>query len=181
MDEVLCYELLEGGRLSKQHSTTKIAPGSGPRHFAFHASARFGYVLNEITRTITAFRYNARNGELSKIQTISTVPEGWTRGSTAEIFIHPGGRFLYCSNRGHDSIACFRIDPDSGRLTLVEIEKTGGRTPRNFNLDPSGRWIIAANQSSGDLHVFSIDQATGALEPAAGRIEMPNPVCVVFL
>ena len=181
MDEVLCYELLDDGRLSRQRGTTKVAPGSGPRHFAFHASGRFGYVLNEISRTITVFRYNPRNGELNQVQTISTVPEGWTRGSTAEIFIHPNDKFLYSSNRGHDSIACFRIDQESGRLTLVDIEKTGGRTPRNFNLDPSGRWIIAANQASGDLHVFSIDQETGILEPAAGRIEMSDPVCVVFL
>ena len=116
-----------------------------------------------------------------EIQTISTVPDGWSRGSTAEIFVHPGGRFLYASNRGHDSIACFHIHQGCGKLSLVDIEKTGGRTPRNFNLDPSGKWIIAANQSSGDLHVLAINQKTGALNPAGGRLEIPNPVCVVFL
>ena len=181
MDQIVRYELEENGQLSKSLGSTKVDPGTGPRHFAFHPGANFGYVLNEITRTITAFRYNAASGELTEIQTISTVPEGWARGSTAEIFIHPNGRFLYSSNRGHDSIACFNIHQGCGKLSLIEIEKTGGRTPRNFNLDPSGRWIIAANQSSGDLQVFSIDQKTGALEPTAAHLEIPAPVCVVFL
>ena len=181
MDQIVRYKLEENGQLSDRLGSTKVNPGAGPRHFAFHPKAPFGYVLNEITRTIIAFRYNQSSGELTEIQTISTVPDGWTKGSTAEIFIHPNGRFLYSSNRGHDSIACFHIHQGCGKLSLVEIEKTGGRTPRNFNLDPSGKWIIAANQSSGDLHVFSLDQNTGALAPAAGRIEIPAPVCVVFL
>ena len=181
MDQIIRYELEEGGRLSERRGATGVDPGAGPRHFAFHPKAEFGYVLNEITRTITAFGYNQSSGELTELQTISTVPDGWSRGSPAEIFIHPGGRFLYASNRGHDSIACFHIHQGSGKLSLVEIEKTGGQTPRNFNLDPSGKWIIAANQSSGDLHVFSINQETGALSPAASRLEVPAPVCVVFL
>ncbi len=181
MDQIVRYELEKGGRLSERRGATTVDPGAGPRHFAFHPKAAFGYVLNEITRTITAFRYSQSSGKLTEIQTISTVPDGWSRGSTAEIFVHPSGRFLYASNRGHDSIACFHIHQGCGKLSLVDLEKTGGRTPRNFNLDPSGKWIIAANQFSGDLHVFSINQKTGALDPAGGRLEIPNPVCVVFL
>ncbi|NIP98998.1 MAG: lactonase family protein, partial [Akkermansiaceae bacterium] len=93
---------------------------------------------------------------------------------------HPSGKFLYGSNRGHDSIACYQIDEKTGKLTLVDIVKTGGRSPRNFSIDPDGKFVIAANRASGDLHVFSIDQSSGALEPGIGRFEMPSPVCVLF-
>lgn len=180
MDQILRYELKDDGSLSEQKGTTKVAPGSGPRHFAFHPSGKFAYVINEMVRTVTAFTYDADTGALKEIQTISTVPEGWDKGSTAELFAHPNGRFLYGSNRGHDSIACYKIEEATGKLTLVEIEKTGGKSPRNFNIDPSGKWIIAANRASGDLHGFSIDQKTGALAPGLARIEVPMPVCVLF-
>lgn len=180
MDQVLRYRIKEDGSLSEQDGTTKVKGASGPRHFAFHPSGKFGYVLNEMNRTITAFTYAGTTGDLKEIQTASTVPEGWERGSTAEIFCHPNGNWLYSSNRGHDSIACFAIDPSNGRIEVIDIEKTGGRTPRNFNLAPEGKHLIAANQTSGDLHVFDIDQKTGALEPGMGRLEVPNPVCVVF-
>ena len=181
LDQIIKYELDPSGRLSERKGSTKIAPGSGPRHFAFHPNGKFAYVINELTRTVTAFNYASESGTLNEIQTISTVPEGWKRGSTAELFAHPNGKFLYGSNRGHDSIACYKIDGSSGMLTLTDIEKTGGRSPRNFSLDPEGKFIIAANRASGDLHVFSIDQETGALQPGIGRIEMPAPVCVLFL
>ena len=180
MDQILRYELKDDGSLSELKGSTKVAPGSGPRHLAFHPSGKFAYVINEMVRTVTAFTYDAGGGELKEIQTISTVPEGWEKGSTAEIIAHPNGNFLYGSNRGHDSIACYKIDGATGKLTLVEIEKTGGRMPRNFDIDPSGKWIIAANGGSGDLHAFSINQKTGALEPGEARIEMPSPVCVLF-
>jgi 6-phosphogluconolactonase len=180
LDLLVKYELGNDGRLSERKGAAKVAPGSGPRHFAFRPDGKFAYVINEMLRTVTAFAYEAETGTLTEIQTISTVPEGWREGSTAELFPHPSGRFLYGSNRGHDSIAAFRIDEANGKLALIEIEKTGGRTPRNFNLDPGGRFLIAANQTSGDLHVFSIDPGSGALEPETGRIEVPSPVCVVF-
>lgn len=180
MDEILRYGIKEDGSLSKQVGTTKVKGAAGPRHFAFHPSGQYGYVLNEMNRTITAFTVNKGTGDLKEIQTVSTVPEGWEKGSTAEIVCHPNGKWLYSSNRGHDSIACFAIDLSNGRLGIIDIEKTGGRTPRNFNLAPEGKHIIAANQSSSDLHVFDIDQKTGALAPGMGRVEVPNPVCVVF-
>jgi 6-phosphogluconolactonase len=180
LDQIIRYELEAGGGLSEPGAATKVAPGSGPRHFAFRPDGKFAYVINEMVRTVTAFRHDADSGALQEIQTLPTVPEGWTKGSTAELVAHPNGKLLYGSNRGHDSIACYRIDPASGTLTLVEFEKTGGQTPRNFNLDPGGSLLVAANQSSGDLHVFSIDPETGALEPGIGRVEVPSPVCVVF-
>jgi 6-phosphogluconolactonase len=181
LDQIIMYELRADGSLSEQKAVTKVTPGSGPRHFAFHPGGKFAYLINEMVRTVSAFTYDAGSGMLTEIQTISTVPDGWKKGSTAELFAHPSGKFLYGSNRGHDSIACYRLDATSGKLTLIESEKTGGTTPRSFGLDPDGKFLIAANQSSGDLHVFAIDQETGALEPREGRIEVPAPVCVVVL
>lgn len=180
LDEILCYPLGADGSLGERQGVTKVSPGAGPRHFAFHPDGRYAYVINELNRTVTAFRYDRDTASLEEIQEISTVPDGWTSGSTAELVAHPNGKFLYGSNRGHDSIACFAIDQETGKLETIEIEKTGGNSPRNFALDPSGEYVIAANQASGDLHVFSIDPETGALNPAAGRIEMPAPVCVLF-
>lgn len=181
LDQIIRYEIKDDGSLSEPQGETKVTPGSGPRHFDFHPSGKFAYVINEMVRTVTAFTYDATTGSLTEMQTLSTVPEGWKSGSTAELYAHPNGKFLYGSNRGHDSIACYQIDPKSGKLSLTEVEKTGGRTPRSFGIDPDGKFIIAANQSSGDLHVFSIDEKTGALAPGIGRIEVPAPVCVVFL
>jgi 6-phosphogluconolactonase len=180
-DTIERYQLEASGMLSIEKSSTNVAPGAGPRHIAFHPGGKFVYVITELSRTVTAFAYAPDTGMLTEIQTISTVPDGWKKGSTAELFAHPSGKFLYGSNRGHDSIACYRIDATSGKLTLIEIEKTGGKTPRSFGLDPDGKFLIAANQSSGDLHVFAIDQETGALEPGVGRIDVPAPVCVVVL
>ena len=181
LDQIIMYELRADGSLSEQKAVTKVTPGSGPRHFAFHPGGKFAYLINEMVRTVSAFTYDAGSGSLVEIQTLSTVPAGWKSGSTAELLAHPNGRFLYGSNRGHDSIACYRIDPAKGKLTLVEIEHTGGKTPRSFGLDPDGHFLLAANQTSGDLHVFKIDQNTGALAPGLGRLEIPAPVCVVVL
>lgn len=180
IDQVISYRITPGGELERAGST-KVTAGAGPRHFAFRPDGEFAYVINELSRTVTAFRYDAAGGSLEEIQTISTVPEGWTEGSTAELFAHPAGRFLYGSNRGHDSIAVYRIDPGKGTLTLVEIEKTGGQTPRSFGLAPGGGHLLAANQGSGDVHAFSVDATTGSLDPAAGRLEVPAPVCVLVL
>lgn len=179
LDQILSYELQDNGSLGDRNGATKVAPGSGPRHLAFHPGGNFAYVINEMLRTITAFTYRAATGTLTEIQTVSTVAEGWETGSTAEIFAHPNGKFLYGSNRGHDSIAAYRINAESGELLSVDLEKSGGKTPRSFGIDPEGRFLIAANRNSGDLHVFAIDPSTGALEPGTGRIEVPSPVCVL--
>jgi 6-phosphogluconolactonase len=159
----------------------KLAPRSGPRHFAFHPNRRFVYAINEISRTVTAFAYDARNGSMREIQTITTVPPEVTTGSTAEVVVHPSGDFLYGSNRGHDSIAAFRIDKSKGTLTPLGTFPTGGRTPRNFNIDPTGRWLLAANQQSNTLVLFRVDRATGKLDSAGVTLEVPVPVCVRFV
>jgi 6-phosphogluconolactonase len=136
-------------------------------------------VINEMTSTITAFAYEPGRGELRAVQTITTLPEDFTENnSTAEIQVHPSGKFVYGSNRGHDSIAVFTVDRSTGQLTPVEHASTLGRTPRNFAIDPSGRFLLAANQNSGNVVAFRIDANSGKLEPTGHQIEVPSPVCV---
>ena len=163
-------------------STVSLPPGSGPRHLAFAPSYKRLYVINELSSTISAFGWNAANGMLTAEQRVSTLPAGVSASNTtAEITLHPSGRFLYGSNRGHDSIAVFRVDPGTGALTFVEHEPAGGRTPRNFAIAPGGHWLIAANQDSNSVVTFRIDQQTGALERAGNAATVPLPVCVTFV
>jgi 6-phosphogluconolactonase len=159
-----------------------VAPGSGPRHFAFHPDGKHAYVINELVCTVTAFDYNAGKGTLKEIETKTTLPHKMKPGySTAEVQVHPSGKFLYGSNRGHDSIAVFAIDPATGKLTSVQHEPTQGKTPRNFGIDPTGTYLLAANQDSDNIVVFRIDPKTGRLTAAGQMVEVPMPVCVKFL
>jgi 6-phosphogluconolactonase len=160
----------------------KIAAGSGPRHLVFHPSGKFVYVVNEMGSNVTAFGYDAATGDLTELQTASTLPEGFKVDNTcAEVQAHPSGKFLYASNRGDDSIAVFSIDPASGKLTPTSRTKTGGKVPRNFRLDPSGAWLFAANQNGGGITVFKVDPETGALTGTGTTIDIASPVCVKFL
>ncbi len=139
-------------------------------------------MINELQSTVTAFAYDAQPGVLSPLQTISTLPDDFAGDSTtAEVQVHPSGRFLYGSNRGHDSIAVYAINAGTGKLTFVEHESTQGKTPRNFGLDPSGRFLLAANQNSDTIVVFRIDQQTGRLSPTGSKVEVPSPVCVKMI
>lgn len=163
-------------------TSPRLDPGSGPRHFAFHPSGRFAYVINELLSTITVFRYAATSGRLEAIQTVPTLPAGFTGSSTtAEVVVHPNGRFLYGSNRGHDSLAVFSIHPDDGRLSLIGHEPTGGKTPRNFNIEPGGRTLWAANQGSDNIVVFNIDTQSGRLTRTGQELRVGSPVCIKFL
>ncbi len=156
-----------------------VTPGGGPRHFAIHPSGRFAWTNNEMTMVVTGFRRNANDGSLFAIQEITTIPGGYNgRKSTAECLVHPSGKFLYVSNRGHESITAYTIDETSGLLTYVENENTGGREPRNFFIDPSGRWLLAENQNTDTIVVFSIDAETGALNPAGQSVSVGRPVCI---
>src|SRR5207253_6053486 len=140
--------------------------GAGPRHFAFHPDGRHAYVINEMASTVTAMDFDAEYGALKTAQTVTTLPTGFKgNSSTAEVQVHPSGKFLYGSNRGHDSIAIFAIDPATGLLTPTGYEPTGGKTPRNFSIDPMGAYLLAANQDSGTVVVFKIDPETGGLTP----------------
>lgn len=181
VDKVFVYRLngRNGTLTDAPAAFGQVAPGSGPRHFAFHPSGRFGYVINELALTVTAFAFDSTTGELAEIQTISTLPPGTEKqGSTAEVRVHPSGKFLYGSNRGHDSIVVYSIDQSTGELTYVENEPTQGSTPRNFFVEPSGRFLFAENQQSGTIVVLKIDQQTGALSPTGNSIEVPSPVCI---
>jgi 6-phosphogluconolactonase len=182
LDKVFTYRLdpAKGG-LAPEPQAATIAPGSGPRHVAFRPDGKFVYVLNEMLSTVIAFRYDAGRGTLAELQTLSTLQPGFTGDSSgAEIAVHPSGKFLYASNRGHDSIATFRIDPATGTLTSVHRMSTQGKTPRGFAIDPSGRFLVAGNQNSDTLVVFRIDQRTGELTSTGTVVQVGSPVSVVF-
>ena len=184
LDKVLIYRFhpQRGSLEPNDPAFAKVAPGAGPRHFAFLPNGKYAYVINEMGSTVTAFAWDPDRGTLSELQTISTLPEGFDGQSfTAEVLVHPSGRFLYGSNRGHDSIAIFAIDPQSGRLAHVETEPTQGKTPRNFGIDPSGRWLLAENQGSDTIVIFRIDPESGKLEATGNVVEVPSPVCVKML
>jgi 6-phosphogluconolactonase len=181
-DKVFSYRLdaVKGG-LAPDPQAVAIAPGAGPRHLAFRPDGKFVYVLKEMLSAVVAFRYDAAGATLVELQTVSTLPEGFSgENSGAEIATHPSGKFLYTSNRGDDSLAVFRVDAAKGTLTSAGRVPTQGKTPRGFGIDPSGRFLVAANQNSSTLVVFRIDQQTGGLTPVGTPIEVPSPVSVVF-
>jgi 6-phosphogluconolactonase len=184
-DKIFIYQLdpTSGVLTPHQIPSVSVAPGSGPRHFTFRPDGKFAYVINEMACTITAFSYDPEKGKLTEVQTISTLPEGTDLEgmSTAEVLVSPSGKFLYGSNRGHDSIVVFEIDQADGTLSYVEHEPTRGKTPRNFGIDPSGRFLLAANQDSDSIVVFKIDPLTGRLEPTGEVVTVPAPVCIRFL
>jgi 6-phosphogluconolactonase len=181
LDKVFVYRF-EGGKLKANDPPSfEAKPGAAPRHFAFHPDGKHAYVINESALSITAFDYDGKKGILKEIQTISTVPKGWKGGSTAEVVVHPSGKFVYGSNRGHDSIAVFAVDAKSGKLTHVENQAKGIKTPRNFAIDPSGKVCLVANQDSHSVIVFRVDQETGKLSPTGVKVEIDQPVCIRFL
>jgi 6-phosphogluconolactonase len=184
LDKIMIYKLnVEKGTITANDPAfAKVKPGAGPRHFAFGADGRYAYVINELDGTVTAFSYEPASGTLTEIQSITTLPDGFAGSSScAEVRVHPSGRFLYGSNRGHDSIAVYRIDPAKGTLTFVEHERADIKTPRNFNIDPTGKFCLVANQDGNSIVVFRIDQKTGALEPTGNKISIGKPVCIRFL
>jgi 6-phosphogluconolactonase len=178
---VYTYNAGRGELLPHEPQSFNAAPGAGPRHVAISPDGKFVYVINEMALTVTALRYDDENGILKQVQSVSTLPEGTPADSsysTAEVVVSPDGKFLYGSNRGHDSLAIFAIDKASGRLSLVGHQPTLGKTPRNFAIDPTGAYLLAANQNSDTIAVFKIDRATGKLTPVGTPISVPRPVCV---
>lgn len=157
-----------------------LAPGSGPRHVVFHPSGSFLYAIGELLSTVTVFRYDSAAGILEAVQTLTTLPAGFEgENTTAEIAVSPDGRFLYGSNRGHDSLAVFSVDAATGRLAAVGHVATGGRTPRHFAIDPTGRWLLAANQGSDTVVVFRRDPESGLPSPVGEPVAVPKPVCLL--
>ena len=156
-------------------------PGAGPRHFAFHPGGRFLYVNNELDSTISAFAFDPDAGAATALHSLSTLPADFAgNNTTAEIAMHPTGRFVYVSNRGHDSIAMYAIDEATGRLTSLGNEHSGGREPRGFGVDPTGAFLLAGNQHTDTLVTFRIDAQTGRLTPTGQMTSVPSPVCVLF-
>jgi 6-phosphogluconolactonase len=183
LDQLLVYRFDEArGTLGSDPQIVRAVPGAGPRHLVFDATGRHLYVINEMQSSVVAYAYDAANGALGELQIVSALPKGFPRTSeAAEIEMHSSGKFLFASNRGDDSIAVFAINPKDGTLTPVEIDSTGGKTPRNFVLDPTGAWLLAANQESDDIVVFRVDPGTGHLTRSGPELHVPSPVCVRFV
>lgn len=183
IDKVLIYrwDARRGRLLSSTPGELRTRPGAGPRHIDFHPNGRFAAVINELDSTLISCAWDGAKGVLTEIQTVPTLPAGFAGVNyCADVHFHPGGRFVYGSNRGHDSLAIWQIDPKTGRLNQVGHEATGGRNPRNFVIDPTGRWLLAANQGSDSIILFRIDPSTGRLTRTGEPVSIPTPVCLKF-
>jgi 6-phosphogluconolactonase len=182
LDEVVVYRFdpAKGTLAPNDPPFAKVDPGAGPRHIAIHG--KFVYVINEINSTITEFTWDAKAGTLKKVQSWPTLAKDFHgENTTAEIVVHPSGKFLYASNRGEDTIAVFAINPASGALTFVERVPSGGKEPRNFAIDPAGRRLFAANQESDNIVIFNLDPRTGRLKPTGQVLKVAAPVCIQFV
>jgi 6-phosphogluconolactonase len=179
LDRINSYTIDSAAGKLIPHGSISTHPGAGPRHLAFRPDGLFAYVINEIDSTVTAFAYDADSGQLTTLETVSTLPEGFDGENTcAEITVSGDGKFLYGSNRGHDSIVIYAIDPASGKLTLVDHISVQGGHPRHFALTPSGNYLIAANRDTNNIVTFRVDKDTGMLEYTGKNITVSKPVCV---
>jgi 6-phosphogluconolactonase len=188
LDEVLVYRFnaAKGTLAPNDPPFVKLDPGAGPRHLAFHPNGKFAYLLAEMGSSVTAFAYKFDNGSLVPLETVSTLStlrkDYAGPKEAAEIAVHPNGKFLYASNRaGIDTISAFSTDPVQGAIKLRNEYPTMGKTPRNFAIDPTGKFLVAANQESGNIVIFRIDPITGTLSPTGEVTEVPAPVCLTFL
>ena len=181
LDKVLVYEADTAAGKLKAAGAATLPPGSGPRHFAFHPSNKYAFALGEIASTVTSFRYDPATAGMELIQTISTLPEDFAGdNSTAEIQVHPSGKFLYASNRGHHSLALITIDEATGAIERKANYPTLGETPRNFNIAPGGEYLLAANQGTANVVVFKLSPATGELAATGRQVTVSMPVCIVY-
>jgi len=184
LDQILSYRFdAASGSLTPNDSPyVKLDPGSGPRHLAFDPTGHYVYAITELGSTVVAFAYDAGHGTLQPLQTVSTLPDGYHGVNyPAEIAVAPSGKFVYGSNRGHDTIVWFTVDPATGKLSPVDQVATQGSWPRNFCIDPTGSWLVVTNQKGNNIVVFRIDPATGKLTPAGQTLSLGSPVCVSFL
>jgi 6-phosphogluconolactonase len=184
LDETLAYgfDSAKGSLTTSPDATAKAEPGAGPRHLAFTPAGKFAYVISEMASAVSAFRYDPATGGLRKLQTISALPKDFSGHSeAAEIQVHPSGKFLYASNRGHESIAVFAIDRTMGTLTPIEYVSTKGESPRYFEIDPTGSLLLAANEKSDNIVAFHINPQTGRLTPTGKKLEVSQPVCIKFV
>jgi 6-phosphogluconolactonase len=173
------FDAATGSLTTASSESVAVDPGAGPRHAAFAPSGKFVYVVNELASTVTVFAYEPGSGALQRLQTVPTLPAGFSGNNTgAEIAVDAKGSYLYVSNRGDDSIAVFSIHPDDGSLTLLEWVPSGGKAPRHFVIDPTGDWLFAANQGSDSISLFRVDQKSGRLTPTGRSLDVISPVCV---
>lgn len=182
-DRIWIYRLdLDRGKLIPADPPwIKLAPGTGPRQLTFHPNGRFAYVIGELNSTVTVFHFDGEQGTLQAQQTVSTLPEGYGGDNlSAEIQVVPSGKFVYASNRGHDSITIYAVDQVTGRLTIAGHEPTRGKYPRHFVVDPSGTFLLVANQDSDSIIVFKMDSLSGKLQ-MTGQIGVPTPVCLIMI
>jgi 6-phosphogluconolactonase len=178
---VYAFDPVQGTLKAHTPPSVALAKGAGPRHFTFDRRERFAYAINELNSTVTVFAYDAKAGTLAEVESVPTLPAGVkVANSTAEIAVRPDGKFLYASNRGHDSLAIFAVHPETGRLTASGHQPTLGKAPRHFAIDPSGSYLLAANQNSDSIVVFRIDAAKGTLEPVGKPFRVPKPVCLLM-
>ena len=184
LDRILAYrfDAAQGTLTPHTPPFAAVRPGAGPRHMVFRPDERFAYVANELASTVGVFAYDANAGALTPVQTISTLPAHFEgANTTAEIDVHPSGRWLYVSNRGHNSVVLFNVDRDKGTLTWVEEQMTGGSNPRHFGIEPSGRHVAIGNQNSDTILVARIDPGNGRLKPSGVFASAPSPICMKFL
>jgi 6-phosphogluconolactonase len=182
IDKIMAYKLdTAKGSLSPLGSATgSVEPGSGPRHIKFNPAGTFAYSINEIVATVSQFSWDAAGSELKLLRSVPSLPAAVPGNTSAELAIHPSGKFLYASNRGHDSIAVFTLDEKSGEPKLIQNFPSGGRAPRCFALDPSGKFLLAANQETDNIVVLKIDGESGKLSDTSFSTKIPAPVCVLF-
>ncbi len=185
IDKVFIYDFdKKTGKLKPNPAQAiyETKPGAGPRHFAFHQSGKFAFLINELDSTVSSLAYDAKQGTLKEIQTVSTLPADFTGENTcADIHVSPNGEFLYGSNRGHDSIVSYQIDKKTGKLVFLEHTSTGGSTPRNFAIASNGKFLLTANQNSDSVIVFRLDEKSGKLSPTNYRAEISKPVCLKMI
>ena len=182
LDKVMIYKFdAKNGKLAP-NTEVELKPGDGPRHLTFHPNGRYAYVISELKNTVTAFTYTKATGTLKETQTVSTLPKDFSgANTTAELSVSPSGRFLYGSNRGHDSIVGFEIDQSTGKLTFIEYAPTQGKTPRHFTIDPTGTFLLVANKDSDTIVSLRINPATGRLDSTGHVAQVPTPVCLVLV
>jgi 6-phosphogluconolactonase len=182
MDKVLGYRLDPAqGTFTPNEPAVAFAakPGSGPRHLAFHPNGKYAYLIHELNSTMTALAYNPEKGTFSELQTITTLPKDFEGDNyPAAVKVSPDGKFLYGSNRGHNSIVVYAIDENTGKLTPVQHQSTGGNWPRDFSIDQTGTILMVANERSNNIVTFKIDRTTGKLTPTGHEVQVQKPVCV---
>jgi 6-phosphogluconolactonase len=184
MDKIMVYRFdAKTGKVTPNDPAfARLTGGSGPRHLAFHPNGKWLYAVQELSNEVVAFKWDAQKGELTQFQQVKTLPADFTAPSTAaEIAIRRDGRFLYTSNRGHDSLVVYSIDAKSGELTLQQRVPSRGKVPRYFTFDPTEKWLVVSNQEGGNVAVFSVDGNSGELKAVGEPVALPRPMAVVFL